>query len=76
MATEIFCFYLQNRLIQTSQTGDQWYGDSPPLVFPGSSLTALLVIESFITLAVDGGDSNPGPLQSWKQRAVHHLALV
>ena len=39
----IFCFYLQNRLIQTSQTGGQWYSDTspfsipcfPPLVFPG-----------------------------------------
>jgi len=33
LTTDDFCFYLQNRLIQTSQTG-QWYGD-PPLVFPG-----------------------------------------
>ncbi len=30
----LFCFYLQNRLIQISQTGGQWYSD-PPLVFPG-----------------------------------------
>jgi hypothetical protein len=36
MTTDHFCFYLQNRLIQTSQTGGQWYSDtSPPLVFPG-----------------------------------------
>jgi len=28
MRTEIFCFYLQNRLIQTSQTGGQWYSDT------------------------------------------------
>ncbi len=33
MTTDNFCFYLQNRLIQTSQTGGQWY--SPPLEFPG-----------------------------------------
>jgi len=25
MATDNFSFYLQNRLIQTSQTGGQWY---------------------------------------------------
>jgi hypothetical protein len=37
MTTDKFCFYLQNRLIQTSQTGGQWYSDIPPLVFPGSS---------------------------------------
>ncbi len=31
----IFCFYLQNRLIQTSQTGGQPYSDTSPfLVFP------------------------------------------
>ncbi len=28
MMTDIFCFYLQNRLIQTSQTGGQWYSDT------------------------------------------------
>ncbi len=30
MATDNFCFYLQNRLIQTSQTGGQWYSDTSP----------------------------------------------
>jgi hypothetical protein len=34
MTTCNFCFYLQNRLIQTSQTGGQQYRDTPPLVFP------------------------------------------
>jgi hypothetical protein len=29
-----FCFYLQNRLFQTSQTGGQQYSDTPPLSFP------------------------------------------
>jgi hypothetical protein len=27
MTTDNFCFYLQNRLIQTSQTGGQQYSD-------------------------------------------------
>jgi len=36
MTTDKFYFYLQNRLIQTSQTGGQWYSDTPPLVFPGT----------------------------------------
>jgi hypothetical protein len=34
----ILFIYLQKRLIQTSQTGGQWYSDIsifPPLVFPG-----------------------------------------
>jgi hypothetical protein len=34
MTTDNFCFYLKNRLIQTSQTGGQRYSDSSPLVFP------------------------------------------
>jgi hypothetical protein len=34
MTTDNFCFYLQNRLIQTSQTGGQWYSDTSPLSIP------------------------------------------
>jgi hypothetical protein len=30
----IFFFFLQNRLIQTSQTGGQWYSDTPALSIP------------------------------------------
>jgi hypothetical protein len=28
MTTDNFCFYLQNRLVQTSQTGGQQYSDT------------------------------------------------
>jgi len=34
MTTDNFCFYLQNRLIQTSQTGGQWYSDISPFGIP------------------------------------------
>jgi len=34
MTTDNFCFYLQNRLIQTSQTGGQWYNDTSPFSIP------------------------------------------
>jgi len=34
MTTENFCFYLQNRLIQTSQTGGQWYRDASRFSIP------------------------------------------
>jgi hypothetical protein len=34
MTTDNFCFYLQNRLIQTSQTGGQWYSDTSPFSTP------------------------------------------
>jgi len=33
MTTDNFCFYLQNRLIQTSQTGGQLYSDTSPLKY-------------------------------------------
>jgi len=35
MTTDNFCFHMQNRLIQMSQTGGQWYSDTPPLIFQG-----------------------------------------
>ncbi len=34
MTTDNFCFYLQNRLIQSSQTGGQWYNDTSPFSIP------------------------------------------
>ncbi len=34
MTTDNVCFYLQNRLIQTSQTGGQWYSDTSPFSIP------------------------------------------
>ena len=34
MTTDNFCFYFQNRLIQTSKTGGQRYSDTSPFSFP------------------------------------------
>jgi hypothetical protein len=34
MTTDNFCFYFQNRLIQTSQTGGQQYSDTSPFSIP------------------------------------------
>jgi hypothetical protein len=34
MTSDNFCFYLQNRLIQTGQTGGQWYSDTSPFSIP------------------------------------------
>ncbi len=41
MTTDDFGLYLQNRLIQTSQTGGQQYSDTPPFSIPwrNNSLT-------------------------------------
>ncbi len=43
MTTDNFCLYLQNRLIQTSQTGGQWYRDTCPFSIPWLSLFCLFV---------------------------------
>ncbi len=34
MTTDNFNFYLQNILMQTSQTGGQWYNDTSPYTIP------------------------------------------
>ncbi len=34
MTTDNFCFYLQNKLIQTSKAGGQWYSDTSPFSIP------------------------------------------
>ncbi len=38
-STDKFCFYFQNRLSQTSQTGGQQYCDTSPFSIPCSNLT-------------------------------------
>jgi hypothetical protein len=43
MTTDIFYFYVQNRLIETSQTGGQQYNDTPPFSIPCSSLLGIFV---------------------------------
>jgi hypothetical protein len=42
MTTDNFCFYLLNRLIQTSQTGGQWYSDTSPFSIPCTNVLAYL----------------------------------
>ncbi len=42
MTTDKFCFYLQNRLIQTSQAGGQWYSDASPFSIPWTNTLYLL----------------------------------
>jgi hypothetical protein len=43
MTTDNFCFYFQNRLIRTSQTGGQWYSDTSPISIPWVNTTLLLL---------------------------------
>jgi hypothetical protein len=48
MTTDNFGFYLQNRLIQTSQTGGQWYSDTSPFSIPWSVSQSACVIILYI----------------------------
>jgi len=46
MTTDNFCFYLQNRLIQTRQTGGQRYSDTSPFSIPCSHGQPLFIYTS------------------------------
>ncbi len=46
MTTDNFCFYLANKLIQTSQTGGQQYSDTSPFSIPWLSTADLLELTS------------------------------
>jgi hypothetical protein len=48
MTSDNFCFYLPNKLIQTSQTGGQWYCDTSPFSIPCSQIYEL----SWLTLSL------------------------
>ncbi len=50
MTADNFCFYFQNRLIQTSETGGQWYSDTSPFSIPCIHIQPL--IRLLITLAI------------------------
>jgi hypothetical protein len=41
MTTDNFCFSLQNRLIQTSQTGGQRYSDTSPFSIPWLNVSSM-----------------------------------
>ncbi len=43
MTTDNFCLYLQNRLIQTRQTGGQQYSDTFPFSIPWQNTFALMM---------------------------------
>jgi hypothetical protein len=58
MTTNNFCFYLQNRLIQTSQTGGQQYSDTPISIpwytVSSSSSPYSCLLTSTVTLSIMG----------------------
>jgi hypothetical protein len=67
MTTDNFCFYLQNRLTQTSQTGGQRYSDTSPFSIPWSNdaITSLSTKELLTYLSVPFPFASSGTLQWW-----------
>jgi hypothetical protein len=59
MTTDHFCFYLQNRLIQTSQTGGQRYSYTSPFSIPWlyHRTTCGLYYKSFTIVYYDSNDN-------------------
>jgi len=51
MTTDNFCFHLQNRLLQTSQTGGQQYSDTSPFSIPWVRVPWLYYDISYSVLA-------------------------
>jgi hypothetical protein len=45
MTADHFCFYLQNRLIQTSQAGGQRYSDTSPFSIPWPILSNIFGVD-------------------------------
>jgi hypothetical protein len=55
MTTDNFCFYLLIRLIQTSQTGGQWYSDTSPFSTEqrGQNFKSCLCLVRFILVELN-----------------------
>jgi hypothetical protein len=51
MTTDNFHFYLQTRLIQTSQTGGQWYSDTSPFSIPWTNTQKAGLVEQTFNLS-------------------------
>jgi hypothetical protein len=58
MTTDNFCFYLQNRLFQTSQTGGQQHSDTSPFSIPWIGHLAEFFFEKRRTLPIFGSNVN------------------
>jgi hypothetical protein len=61
MTTDNFCFHLQNRLIQTSQTGGQWYSDTSPFSIPWLHNNGSFTLETSVSETVGDSDMWQSP---------------
>ncbi len=78
MTTEIFCFCLQNRPIQTSQTGGQWYGDTSPFSTPwlGGWVDTDRHIDTWTDRQTDGWGKQRDNLTSGSIDSVHVVIFI
>jgi hypothetical protein len=74
MTTDNFCFYLQNRLIQTSQTGGQWYGDTSPFSIPWFYHSAVVANLLFLNLKSPSFNTTKLLFFTSMNRVFYHLA--
>ncbi len=58
MTTDNFCIYLENRGIQTGQTGGQWHSDTSLFSIPCPDQPSLVALPVDVEHAVDGGDDH------------------
>jgi hypothetical protein len=80
MTTHNFCFYLQNRLIQTSQTGGQWYSDTSPFSIPCSTFQSWFIwvrrCRRSTTMAPDGRPGSPSATTARREAEPVRIGLV
>ncbi len=70
MTTDNFCFYLQNRLFQTSQTGGQQYSDTSPFSIPWYDHWELFIWYNFVEFLKSWSDYESQDGFEWKCLAI------
>jgi hypothetical protein len=67
MTTDNFCFHLQNRLIQTGQTGGQQYSDTSRFGVPCPKVLGSYLQDFAFRFAKDKNSSVFGPFISYTE---------
>jgi hypothetical protein len=63
MLTGSFCFYFQNRLIQTGQTEGQWYSDTSPFSIPCFGYAPHRALQYYTVVEVTDSDKDSSSVQ-------------
>ncbi len=68
MTTDNFCFYLQNKLNQTSQAGGQWYNDTSPFSIPWPNGQTCLLNPNFLLQNTVSITIHSGSVEEFEKR--------